>query len=220
MVKILVIEDEVEIRSNLVELLELEGYDVVSADNGVTGLLGAIEHTPDLVICDVMMPELDGHDVLQALRQDPKTLAIPFIFLTALADKGDIRRGMVLGADDYLTKPFTRSDVLTAVETRLQKQAVMQTQTNNEVQVTALKREIEQFRAGLDSEQADLFMDMRQHLNDAVVKLDIVTNIIKTLPPGEQRERSIALVQNVCANEIKMLAKIPNFDYLLDATTV
>ena len=220
MVKILVIEDEVEIRSNLVELLELEGYNVVSADNGVTGLLGAIEHTPDLVICDVMMPELDGHDVLQALRQDPKTLAIPFIFLTALADKGDIRRGMVLGADDYLTKPFTRSDVLTAIETRLQKQAVMQTQTNNEVQVTALKREIEQFRAGLDSEQADLFMDMRQHLNDAVVKLDIVTNIIKTLPPGEQRERSIALVQNVCANEIKMLAKIPNFDYLLDATTV
>ncbi|NEQ55326.1 MAG: response regulator, partial [Leptolyngbya sp. SIO3F4] len=152
MVKILVIEDEVEIRSNLVELLELEGHDVVGADNGVTGLLGAIEHTPDLIICDVMMPELDGHDVLQALRQDPKTLTIPFIFLTALADKGDIRRGMVLGADDYLTKPFTRSDVLTAVETRLQKQADSQSQVNH-AQITALQQEIQQFRAGLDSGQ-------------------------------------------------------------------
>lgn len=216
MVKILVIEDEVEIRSNLLELLGLEGHDVVGADNGVTGLLGAIEHAPDLIMCDVMMPELDGYDVLQALRQDPKTLAIPFIFLTALANKGDIRRGMVLGADDYLTKPFTRSDVLTAVETRLQKQAVSQSRTYHD-QVTALQQEIQQFRAGLNSEQTNLLGDVRHHLRDAVVKLDIVTNILKTLPPGEQRERSIALVQNVCATEIKMLTKIPNFDYLLEA---
>lgn len=214
MVKILIIEDEVEIRSNLVELLDLEGYEVVSADNGVTGLLGAIEHTPDLIICDVMMPELDGYDVLQALRQDPKTLTIPFLFLTALADKGDIRRGMTLGADDYLTKPFTRSDVLTAVETRLQRQVASKAQANDD-QTAALQQEIQQFRAGLGGEQADLLMDMRQHLKDAVVKLDIVTTILKTLPPGEQRERSIALVQNVCATEIKMLAKIPNFEYLL-----
>ena len=217
MVKILVIEDEVEIRSNLLELLSLEGHDVVGADNGVTGLLGAIEHAPDLIVCDVMMPELDGYDVLQALRQDPKTLAIPFIFQTALANKGDIRRGMVLGADDYLTKPFTRSDVLTAVETRLQKQAVSQSRTYHD-QVNALQQEIQRFRAGLNSEQTNLLGDVRHHFKDAVVKLDIVTNILKTLPPGEQRERSIALVQNVCATEIKMLTKIPNFEYLLEAT--
>ena len=142
MVKILVIEDEVEIRSNLLELLSIEGYDVVTTDNGVTGLLGAIEHSPDLIICDVMMPEIDGYHVLQALRQEPETLAIPFIFLTALANKGDIRRGMVLGADDYLTKPFTRSDVLTAVETRLQKQAISQAQIHDG-QVAALQQEIQ-----------------------------------------------------------------------------
>lgn len=217
MVKILVIEDEVDIRSNLVELLELEGHTVVSADNGITGLLGAIEHTPDLIMCDVMMPELDGYDVLQALRQDPKTLAIPFIFLTALADKGDIRRGMVLGADDYLTKPFCRADVLKAVGIRLEKQAATKSQASDD-QIIALQKEIRDFRAGLDGNQADLFTDMRHHLNDTVVKLDIVTNILKTLPPGEQRERSIALVQNVCAAEIKMLAKIPNFDHLLETT--
>ena len=219
MVKILIIEDEVEIRSNLVELLGLEGYDVVSADNGVTGLLGAIEHTPDLIICDVMMPELNGYDVLQALRQDPKTLTIPFLFLTALADRGDIRRGMVLGADDYLTKPFTRGDVLTAVETRLKRQTASQSQIND-AQIAALEQEIQQFRAGVDGEHADLLMDIRQHLKDAVVKLDIVTTILKTLPPSEQRERSIALVQNVCATEIKMLAKIPNFEHLLEAISV
>ncbi|MEM9486992.1 MAG: response regulator [Cyanobacteria bacterium P01_F01_bin.116] len=219
MVKILIIEDEVEIRSNLVELLDLEGYDVVSADNGVTGLLGAIENTPDLIICDVMMPELDGYDVLQALRQDPKTLNIPFLFLTALADKGDIRRGMVLGADDYLTKPFTRNDVLTAVETRLQRQAASRSQTNS-AQLTALQQEIQQFQTGLDGEHANLLTDIRQHLKDAVVKLDIVTTILKTLPPGEQRERSIALVQNVCATEIKMLSRIPNFEYLLETISM
>ncbi|MEM9485444.1 MAG: response regulator [Cyanobacteria bacterium P01_F01_bin.116] len=217
MVKILVIEDEVEIRSNLLELLELEGYSVVGADNGVTGLLGAVEHNPDLIICDVMMPELDGYDVLRALRQDPKTLGIPFIFLTALANKGDIRQGMVLGADDYLTKPFTRSDVLSAVETRLQKQAASQF---HQAQITELQREIQQFRAGLDSTQTDLLMELRQHLKDAAIKLDIVSSILKTLPPGEQRERSIALVQSVCATEIKMLTKIPNFECLLETASM
>ena len=155
---ILVIEDELEIRSNLLELLELEGYSVISADNGMTGLLGAIEHTPDLIICDVMMPELDGHDVLRALRQEPKTVGIPFIFLTALANKEDIRKGMVLGADDYLTKPFTRSEVLTAVESRLQKQAVSQSQ------ISVLQQEIQQFHVGLNNDQTALLTDMRQHL--------------------------------------------------------
>ncbi len=213
MVRILVIEDEVEIRSNLVELLELEGYDVFGADNGITGLLGAVEHCPDLIICDVMMPELDGYDVLQALRQEPEVLGTPFIFLTALANKDDIRRGMLLGADDYLTKPFTRSDVLTAVETRLQKHVASQSDL---AQRAELHREIQRFRAGLDNAQADLLMELRRYLKDSVVKLDILDKILKTLPPGEQRERSIALVQNVCATEIKMLAKIPNLEHLLE----
>ncbi|MEM9809064.1 MAG: response regulator, partial [Cyanobacteria bacterium P01_D01_bin.56] len=120
--------------------------------------------------------------------------------------------------DDYLTKPFCRADILKAVSTRLEKQAAAKAQANDD-QVIALQQEIEEFRAGLDRDQADLFMDMRQHLNDTVVKLGIVTDILKTLPPGEQRERSLALVQSVCGAEIKMLAKIPNFEHLLETTT-
>ena len=214
MVKILVIEDEVEIRSNLLELLDLEGYSVTGADNGMTGLLGAMQQMPDLIMCDVMMPELDGYDVLRALRQEPKTAAIPFIFLTALADKGDIRQGMVLGADDYLTKPFTRSDVLSAVASRLHKQAASQ------AQLVSLRHEIQQFRDGLSQEQIALVSDMRQHLKEAAVKLDIVVNILKTLPPGEHRERSIALIQNVCASDVKMLAQVPNFEHLLETAAL
>ncbi|ESA38773.1 response regulator receiver protein [Leptolyngbya sp. Heron Island J] len=212
MVKLLIIEDEVEIRANLLELLKLEGYSVVGADNGMTGLIGAMEHTPDLIICDVMMPKLDGYDVLRALRQEPKTMGIPFIFLTALTNKSDIRRGMVLGADDYLTKPFTRSEVLSAVESRLQKQAISQ------AQISELQKESQLLHAGLNNDQTALLKDMRQQLNDAVVKLDIVINTLKTLPPSEQRERSIALVQNVCAAEIKMLGRVPNLEYLLETT--
>ena len=212
MTKLLIIEDEVEIRCNLLELLKLEGYSVVGADNGMTGLIGAMEHTPDLIICDVMMPKLDGYDVLRALRQEPKTMGIPFIFLTALTNKSDIRRGMVLGADDYLTKPFTRSEVLSAVESRLQKQAIAQSQ------ISELQRESQLLHTGLNNDQVTLLKDMRQQLNDAVVKLDIVVNILKTLPPCEQRERSIALVQNVCAAEIKMLGRVPNVESLWETT--
>lgn len=217
MFKVLVIEDEVEIRANLLELLALEGYDVVGADNGITGLVGALECQPDLILCDVMMPELDGYDVLSALRKEPKTALIPFIFLTALADKGDIRKGMDLGSDDYLTKPFTCSEVLNAVETRLKKQtAITEKNHAEQAQLLALQKETQQFRDALDTDQAALISDIRQLMKETVTKLSIANDILKTLPAGEQRERSIALLQNVCVDEIKMLARIPNFEYLSD----
>lgn len=123
---ILVVEDEPRIREGIVELLELEGYDVLEASNGKVGVEQAKQHTPDLIICDVMMPEMDGHGMLQALRQHEATMTTPFIFLTARAEKSDLRAGMNLGADDYLTKPFASEDLLAAVATRLKQQAVQQ----------------------------------------------------------------------------------------------
>lgn len=119
MKKILVIEDEPEMRRNLLTILKLEKFQPVGAENGRAGLAAVQRDKPDLILCDVMMPELDGHGVLDALRQDKATAAIPFIFLTAKGEKDDLRNGMNLGADDYLTKPVARLDLLEAIQARL-----------------------------------------------------------------------------------------------------
>lgn len=119
--KILIIEDQAPMRRNLALMLELEGYDVATAENGRDGLAKVRSFRPQLIVCDVMMPEIDGYAVVQALRADPEFALIPFIFLTAKGDKADLRIGMNFGADDYLTKPVIRDDLLAAVESRLAK---------------------------------------------------------------------------------------------------
>jgi len=126
MTKILVIEDMQSLRENIVEALELLDFEALGAENGLVGVQFAQEHLPDLIICDIMMPELDGYGVLEALRQVPETATIPFIFLSAKADKTDIRQGMNKGADDYLTKPFTIEELRSAIAARLEKQAARQ----------------------------------------------------------------------------------------------
>lgn len=119
--RILIIEDEPEMRRNLGMILRLEGFTPLAAENGRIGLQLAAAEKPDLILCDVMMPELDGHGVLAALRANPDTEAVPFIFLTARGEKPDIRSGMNLGADDYLTKPVSKAELLAAIESRLKR---------------------------------------------------------------------------------------------------
>ncbi len=121
MKKILVIEDEVETLKNLVLMLEMEGFAPLSAPNGRAGIAVARRELPDVILCDVSMPEMDGYAVLETLRADSATVSIPFIFLTAKGDKKDLRIGMNLGADDYLTKPAGAEDVLCAIRSRLQR---------------------------------------------------------------------------------------------------
>jgi two-component system, sensor histidine kinase and response regulator len=129
MTSILVIEDDLPILDNIKDTLEAEGFQVEGAPNGVIGVKTAKQQLPDLIVCDILMPELDGYGVLQQLREDSQTALIPLIFLSARAEKDDVRRGMNLGADDYLTKPFTSVELLTAVKSRLTKQmTVMQQQ--------------------------------------------------------------------------------------------
>ena len=123
---ILVIEDNPDVRENTAEILELAGYRVVTAPDGKRGVELARHEHPDLIICDIMMPELDGYGVLHLLGKQPDTAAIPFIFLTAKAEKDDFRKGMNLGADDYLTKPFDDLALLDAVEMRLRKSGLRQ----------------------------------------------------------------------------------------------
>ena len=119
--KILIIEDDEVIRENTAEILELSNYEVETAHNGKVGVAKAKELQPDLIVCDIMMPELDGYGVLHILCKNPETSSIPFIFLSAKSEKSDIRKGMALGADDYLTKPFEEMDLLNAIESRLKR---------------------------------------------------------------------------------------------------
>jgi CRP/FNR family cyclic AMP-dependent transcriptional regulator len=119
--RILVIEDNREVRENIAEILALSDYIVVSADNGKTGVETALKQPFDLVVCDIMMPQLDGYGVLHLLSKHKETRNIPFIFLTAKSEKADFRKGMEMGADDYLTKPFDGIELLNAIEIRLKK---------------------------------------------------------------------------------------------------
>ncbi len=117
----MLIEDNKAVRENITEILELSDYTVSGADNGKAGIETVIKELPDLVLCDIMMPEIDGYGVLHQLSKNPKTSAIPFIFLTAKVERADFRRGMDLGADDYITKPFDDTELLSAIEARLKK---------------------------------------------------------------------------------------------------
>jgi len=121
MKKILLIEDNDDVRDNTAEILELSNYEVIVAENGKTGVEKALEYLPDLIICDIMMPVLDGYGVLHAVHKNDPIKNTPFIFLTAKTERGDFRKGMELGADDYITKPFSGTELLNAVDSRLKK---------------------------------------------------------------------------------------------------
>jgi len=123
--KVLLIEDDVVLRENTSELLELSDYDMITAPNGEVGVEMAIEHLPHIIVCDIMMPKLDGYGVLEALSKNESTKHIPFIFLSAKTERRDVRKGMDLGADDYITKPFDEDELISAIESRLAKAAIL-----------------------------------------------------------------------------------------------
>lgn len=159
MKKILLIEDNPDVRENTAEILSLANYDVHTAENGKVGVELATKEKPDLIICDIMMPELDGYGVLHILSKKPETASIPFIFLTAKTEKADIRKGMTLGADDYLTKPFDDTDLLNAVEARLNK-------------ISLLKKQYAADASGLDQfiEDAQRVLNLNDLARDRKVK--------------------------------------------------
>jgi len=125
MKSVLVIDDNQDIRENTAEILELAGYKTYTAENGKKGVEVAQREKPDVIVCDIMMPELDGYGVLHLLKKNPDTEHIPFLFLTAKTERGDFRKGMEMGADDYITKPFEDIELLNAIEVRLKKAAVL-----------------------------------------------------------------------------------------------
>ncbi|MDB9313488.1 response regulator [Spirulina sp. CS-785/01] len=195
MAKILVIEDEMDIRENLLECLEIEDYETLSAENGAIGVEIALTHSPDLIICDIMMPDLDGYGVLEALRQVPKTEMIPFIFLTALADKTSTRKGMELGADDYLSKPCTPEELLNAVRSRLRKQNII-TQRS--------QKQLEELRSNIS--QA-LPHELRTPLNGILGYSDLLLMDFESLDSADVRE----MLQEIQQSGERLYRVIQNF---------
>ncbi|HEY9693871.1 MAG TPA: response regulator [Oculatellaceae cyanobacterium] len=162
--KILVIEDDNIIRDIIVDILKSEKFQTFDADNGETGVELALQHLPDLIVCDVMMPKMSGHDVLKILRENSLTATIPFIFITAKADHDSIREGMELGADDYLTKPFNNKQLIAAIASRLKNKAIVNEQ---------IQQKIDELRYNL-AEQAAL-LDIT---TDAIIVQDLSNHVL------------------------------------------
>ena len=130
---ILLIEDNKDVRENTAEILTLANYKVLTAKNGKEGVEAAQKENPDIIICDIMMPVLDGYGVLHLLSKSEATAGIPFIFLTAKAERSDMRKGMEMGADDYLTKPFDDIELLNAIESRFKKSDILKKDFNKDI---------------------------------------------------------------------------------------
>jgi two-component system sensor histidine kinase/response regulator len=182
--KIQVIEDEINIRENLQELLEAKGYLVRVSANGKQGVLDAIDFKPHLIVCDVMMPKMDGYKVLEYVRKTSVIQNTPFIFLTARVDKNDIRQGMDLGADDYLTKPFTYKELLTSIESRLKRQQKIigeYAKVKHDLDTTVFATYYHEFNTPLHGILGglNLMLDARDSFNEQQVQ-ELLTSILKS----------------------------------------
>ncbi len=176
MTKILVVEDEAPLRESIVDTLTFEGYDVVAAEDGQQGWLKAQQEQPDLIVCDIAMPELNGYELLVKLREASETATLPFIFLTARADRPFMRHGMEMGADDYLTKPFTHADLLSAIRARLARHKTLQKAGSHELE--KLKAEFVRH----------ITHELRTPLVSITAVQDIVEQQLNYLSPGELQE--------------------------------
>ena len=184
--KILVIEDETILREEMVEWLKLESFETFSAADGVAGFNEAFHCQPDLIVCDITMPLLDGYGVLLELRANPAMNAIPFIFVTARASHEDMRKGMGLGADDYITKPFTRLELLQAIQTRLEKIRLQQKQRRNDVKQWQQAFEHERDQRLLKSKLVAMFShDFRNPLSTILYSISMVRDFADRI--DEQR---------------------------------
>ncbi len=179
MTRLLIIEDEDVIRQNVLEMLEFEGFETFEAADGLAGLQMAREQLPDLIICDIMMPELDGFGVLEELRSDSATATLPLIFLTAKADRDSMRVGMNLGADDYLTKPFTQAELLGAIHSRLDRHSTIESQ-----RLQSLLRRLVQMQ---ESERQQVARQLSEDVEHMLAGLKLILGTTQRLPVDANR---------------------------------
>jgi two-component system, OmpR family, alkaline phosphatase synthesis response regulator PhoP len=220
--KILVIEDELQIRENVKEILEMTGFTAITAVNGVSGLQIAKSTIPDLILCDIMMPDMDGYGVLQELRQDPLTSRLPLIFLTARVDRNDLRQGMELGADDYLTKPFETNELLRAIISRLSRQEnLVQQFVEERQQSRKLRQEIQENNKKLQRSQqlegikTDLLQKLSQDLREPLSNINMAVYMLSQVQEEPERDRYLSVLQEECAREISILNEVQHLQLLL-----
>lgn len=197
MKKILLIEDDPVLRENTAELLELAGYQVVACPDGRKGILAAREQAPDAIVCDIMMPECDGYEVLEALSSEPLTHKIPFIFLSAKTERKDVRKGMELGADDYLTKPFEEEELISAIESRIARAQILEDmrQQDEKKQTSTGPRNLHELKNLIDDEGTEYDFAAgesiyEEHDHSNLVYL-ILRGVVKTHKLDEQGKELI-----------------------------
>ena len=204
MKKILLIEDDTVLRENTAELLELAEYEVFTASNGCKGIDAARKNPPDVIVCDIMMPEMDGYQVLETLSDEPSTQGIPFIFLSAKTERKDVRKGMELGADDYITKPFQEEELIGAIESRLARISILQEIRENgygEIRPGQLDiRNLDEFKNFIYDHGKEVQYDLgdaiyREGDNSNMVYL-ILKGIVKTHKLDEQGKELITGIYN------------------------
>lgn len=201
--RILIIEDEDNIRETLEDVLSMQDYIVYTASNGVEGISKAIELLPDLIICDIVMPELNGFEVIKQLKQNPLTFTIPFLFLTAKSERHERRYGMELGADDYITKPFQGDEIIRAVETRIAKQSEL---------MEYHKKNLEELQKNIASA---LPHEMRTPLTVMIGFAQIIQNSINKLS-NEEIENMAKSIAEAGERLLRLISNYTHFVELLN----
>jgi two-component system, OmpR family, alkaline phosphatase synthesis response regulator PhoP len=218
--KILIIEDTTDVRCNIQEILELENFQTIVADNGEIGVKLAIKECPDLIVSDIMMPAMDGYQVLAALRNHPETAITPFIFLTAQSIHTDRRQGMELGANDYLTKPFTCDELLNAVRTQLERGEIMMKHYFNRYQeYHAFNKKIQNLQT-FNQTKDRIFGNFITELRQTVTKISLALTTVQSLPDGATRDRHLEILRSECQKEIKLLNEVEGLHKFLTPDNV
>ncbi|NJK27425.1 MAG: response regulator [Coleofasciculaceae cyanobacterium SM2_3_26] len=220
-IKILAIEDEAAVRDNIMDMLSAEGFEAIAAENGSVGIHLATTERPDLILCDVMMPKMDGYEVLNRLRQDERTALTPFIFLTAKIEPSAIRMGMTQGADDYLTKPFSRQDLLAAIHSRLERQVKIFQHFEGIFSIDAsphgsgtletcnpslkgCEKEVQKLQQ-FSQTQSELFDRLAQNLRQTIAKISMAVHLLEGQESSFQRDRYLDVLKQECERELLIL---------------
>jgi two-component system, OmpR family, alkaline phosphatase synthesis response regulator PhoP len=218
--KILIIEDTDDVRHNIQEILDLENFTTIVAKNGQIGVELAMKEYPSLIISDISMPEMDGYQVLTTLRNNPETAITPFIFLTAQSIHQDRRQGMELGANDYLTKPFTCDELLNAVRTQLERsEIVMKHYFNRHKEYQAFNKKIQNLQT-FNQTKNRIFESFTFELRQVTTKINMALTTVQSLPDGAIRDRHLEILRSECQQEIKLINEVEGLHKFLTPDNV